>query len=112
MARTAVSVQQAVAAGAALTSNAAHVDGNSFQNDGKTAIYVTNASGGSLTVTIQAPDSGKDGLAVTDRTVSVSAGTSKLIGPFKKDVYDQSDGSVYLDWSTQASITFAVIRIG
>lgn len=112
MARTPVTVQQAVVTGATLTMTAAHVDGNSFANDGKTAIYVTNGSGGNLTVTIQAPDSGKDGLVVTDRDVVVSTGTSELIGPFRKDVYDQSDGSVYLDWSTETSVTFAAIRIG
>ncbi len=112
MARTAVSVQQAVVAGAALTMNAAHTDGNSFENDGKTAIYVTNGGGSSLTVTIQAPDSGKDGLVVTDRTVTVPASASRLIGPFRKDVYDQSSGSIYVDWSVTTSITFAVIRIG
>lgn len=111
MARTAVSVQQAVVTGATLTMNAAHADGNSFQNDGRTALYVTNGSGGDLTVTIQAPDSGKDGLVVTDRAVVVSTGTSELIGPFKKDVYDQSTGSVYVDWSTTSSVTFAAIRI-
>lgn len=111
MARTAASVQQAVVTGATLTANNAHADGNYFQNDGRTALYVTNGSGGALTVTIQAPDSGKDGLAVSDRTVSVTTGTSKLIGPFRKDVYNQSDGSVYVDWSTTSSVTFSAIRI-
>jgi hypothetical protein len=104
-------VQELSRAGITPTYNAGTVtDGDGFTNDGVTFIHVLN-TGGSTTLTIQTPGT-VDGLAITDRTVTIPATTgTKLIGPFPVDKYNQSDGKVYLDWSQVTGITFAVVRM-
>jgi len=111
MARTTVSAQTLVRTGITPTYNAATAtDGDAFENDGKTFIHVKNA-GSQITLTIQTPGT-VDGLAVTDRTVTIPATTGdKMIGPFPTSQYNQSDGKVYLDWSGVTTVTFAVVRM-
>lgn len=112
MARTALTSQQVSRAGIIPTYSAVtHPDGNSFINvDERNFIHVKNGSGGSLTVTVQTPIT-IDSLAVTDLTVSIAAGAEKLIGPFPLAYYNQTDGHVYIDYSTGTSITIAVLRL-
>lgn len=113
MTRTANSVQVAGRLGVTPTYNAgtAAADGNSFPNDGKTIIEVRN-TGGETTLTIQTPVTVR-GLAVAERTVVIPATTGvKVIGPFPPDIYNQTDGKVYLDWSQVTGITFSVISVG
>ena len=51
-----------------------------------------------------------DGLAVADRTVSVAANEDRLIGPFKPEIYNDTDGKVALQFSAAATISVAVLR--
>jgi hypothetical protein len=84
--------------------------GDGFSNDGKTFIHVLN-TGTEKTLTIQTPGT-VDGLAISDRTVTIPATTgNKMIGPFQTSIYNQSDGKVYLDWSLETAVTFAVVRM-
>lgn len=110
--RTTVAVQRVAETGTIPAYAAATVtDGDAFLNDGKTIIHVLNG-GVQTTVTIQTPAL-VDGLAIADRAVVVVADTgNKMIGPFEPGLYNQTDGKVYLDWSSVASVTFAVIAVG
>lgn len=109
--RTTVAVQECVRAGITPTYNAATAtDGDAFTNDGKTMLSVLN-TGSESTLTIQTPGT-VDGLAIADRTVVIPATTGKkFIGPFPPTQYNQSDGKVYLDWSSATGVTFAVVRV-
>lgn len=113
MPRTALSAQDLgqYAAGAALTLNAVdQPNGNTFPNDGKTFLMVTNGSGGSLTVTVTGattPDRSY-GQTVT-KTYAPANGARWLIGPFSPAVFNQSTGLVNVDWSTGSSVTCAVV---
>lgn len=75
-------------------------------NNGKTWLEVNNASGASITVTINA---GKtfDGNAVTAPTVSVGASARKKIGPFDPSVYNDSSDRVLITYSAVTSVTVA-----
>ena len=108
MARTAISVQDVVRSGLVPTMTTANkTDGNKFSNDGKTVIYVY-ASSTAPTITIQTPGT-VDGLAVADRTASVTATQRKFFGPFPPSQYNQGNDEVYIDVDNQCQI--AVLRV-
>lgn len=64
-----------------------------FANDGATLLFVENGSAGTITVTVDVPNL-VDGLTITDPTVSITAGASKCIGPFKPRYFNNSSGLV------------------
>lgn len=110
MARTAITAQVATPAGLAPAFEPANVDGNSFVLRQSRALRVKNGSGASVNVTIPTPGT-VDGLAIADRVVAVAAGADMLIGLGRGDVYRQTDGSVYVDYSAVTSVTVAVIDV-
>ena len=81
-----------------------------FPNDGKTFIHVKNGGGSSDTVTIVSQNS-EDGLAVADRTVVVTNGEERMIGPFLPHVYNDGDGLVNFSHSFITSVTQAVFSL-
>ncbi len=85
MARTGILVS-----GALPTSSASS---DKFANNGKQYLLVRNGDSGTHVLTFTSPAT-VDGLDVTDPTVSISAGQTKLIGPFKPSVFNDSDGYV------------------
>ena len=109
MARTALTVQDISVSGMTPSYTAAIVDGHSFPNNKPTFIHVKNGAGSDVTITIQTALT-KEGLDLADRTVTVTAGSETMIGPFS-DIYNQSDGSVYVDYSATASVTIAAISL-
>lgn len=104
MARTALTVTPITRAGVALGSSAANADGHSVANDGKTFVYVNNGGGAPITVTVLTPGT-VDGLAIADRAVTVANATNRLIGPFPKDIYNQADGTVHVNFSGVTTVT-------
>ncbi len=64
-----------------------------FANNGKQFLLVHNGDSGAHVLTFTSPAT-VDGLAVADPTVSLAAGASKLIGPFKPSVFNDEDGYV------------------
>ncbi|MCA9940552.1 MAG: hypothetical protein KC418_18065 [Anaerolineales bacterium] len=108
MARTALSTTQVSRTGVAMSPSAANVDGHSLAYQENLLLYVANGGGSPITVTIQTPGT-VDGLAVADRTVTIPAGSNRWIGPFPKEQYRQSDGSIYVDFSGVTSVTVAAI---
>ena len=85
-----------------------------FPGDGETKVIVKNANAAACTVTVQTPLT-EGGLAVADQVVVVPANTGEMhIGPFRQDIYNRPGGAtdpgmVYVDFSIQASVTYAVI---
>lgn len=111
MARTALTVQAISLAGLTPTFNAAMaVDGNSFKNDGNVIIDVKNGSASPITVTIQTPAKVQS-IDLAEIVVTVPATTGdKVIGPFDPSLFNQADGSVYVDFSSATTVTIAVFR--
>jgi len=110
MARTAINYQQIARTGLEAVYEAANADGEKFANDGRMFVDVVNDSASSIDVTVQTPGT-VDGLAVADLVVAVPAGESRKIGPFAPNIYNQSDGMVYFDYSDEADVTVAVLRL-
>lgn len=107
MPRTAITPQRPAPVGQ-ITYEAANALGNSFgPRDGRLA-HVKNGSGASITLTITTPGT-VDGLAIADRTATITAGTDQFVALGVGNAYLQSDGSAWLDYSAVTSVTVAVI---
>lgn len=107
--RTALGVQAVTPAGLDAVYTPANVDGHSFGNNGRRLLHVVNGSAGPVTVTVPTPGT-VDGNAIADRAVVVVAGGDMFIGPFS-GAYQQSDGSVHVDYSAAASVTVALLEV-
>ena len=111
MAREALTLQSIVRGGLEPAYTAANADGHSVTNDGKrTFVHVNNGSGSEVTITIDTPGT-VDGLAISDREVAVPAGEERMIGPFPTDWYNQSDGTVHVDYSDTTSVTIGAFKV-
>jgi hypothetical protein len=110
-ARTGVNV--AVGASGAVSAAAA---GNSFVNDGNVILYLASTSASVVTVTISAPGliDTYGNLTITSLTITIPAGnvTAQRIitPPFPRSIYNQSDGTVHIDYSSVTSVTLAAIQ--
>jgi hypothetical protein len=84
---------------------------DTFDNDGKTYLEIANASGGTLTVTINGQVSFQHGVSAT-KTVSIPTGETHLVGPFPERFYN-TDGAneVSVDYSTITSVTAAAFSV-
>lgn len=113
MARSVLTAVSATTAGVAYTmATPDNSNGNHFlYNDGNHFLLVSNASGGSLTVTIQSNDSGTGGLVLGDLVVTVANSSTKAIRIPPPAVVTQSDGYTQIDWSTSTSVTAALIKL-
>jgi len=120
MARAELSLITTTRPGTAVTFTAATADGHAFQNERENVILlVKNDSGGAVTVSINTPGT-VDGLAIPDQGGSVSAGTIKAFGPFRKSLYNQDDSggdtglteAVFVNTSVQTSISYSAVKLG
>lgn len=96
-------------AGTLITPAAADATGNAFNNGGNQMLVVLNDSGVTVTVTVDAPGTFQ-GVTLADATVAVAAGARKVIGPFHPAAFNQSDGTVHVDYSAVTSVTVYVIE--
>lgn len=117
MARALLALQSLTNAGLEATYTAATVDGHAFDNRSERVfLHVKNAAGVDTTVTIETPNS-YAGLALPDRTVVVTAGEERFIGPFPKFVFNQTlatpalRSGVKVNAAPQASVTYAAIKM-
>lgn len=95
-----------------LAGAAAAVGGDSFVNTGTELVVIKNASVGAITVTFATPAT-LDGLAVADRTASIGAGETRLLGPFPPGIYNDTGiagGSVNMTYSGVTTLTATVIK--
>lgn len=122
MPRTAFTPNACTAHGTVLAASVAvdQPNGNSFPNpSGRALIEITNAAGSPITVTFttsanyitmngatQVTD------AVADNAQTVTNATSKIFGPFDRNLYNDASGNVLVDYSSGTSITARVIEPG
>lgn len=94
--------------------SAGHKFANTFAPFTRVFLLVQNNHSAATTVTIPSTFV-RDGLALANRTVSVPAGTSQLIGPIVGENHNQMSGvdagHVYVDYSVVTAITVAVLRV-
>lgn len=110
MARTSITPQRITSAGVELSMTAANVDGHSIPMGSGLVLLVRNGDAADKTVTIPTPQS-VDGLAVTDRTVTVTAGEDRYIALGTHPVYAQDGGSAWVDFSAVTSVTVALLQV-
>ena len=106
-----IAVTNIARAGTAPTLGAADdVDGHRFPNDGRTFIFCINTAV-ACTLTFQTPGT-VDGLVVDDRdeVVPINA-VGEFYGPFPPSIYNQSDGTVFIDVSTETTCNLAAFRL-
>ena len=85
--------------------------GDKFLPSKDTFIRVSNAGGGSITVTLATPVL-HNGLAVADAGGSVTNGQSRLFGPFPAEDYaNPTDGLCDITYSGVTSVTVGVFRL-
>lgn len=111
MARVQIPVETIVrGAGLAQPSQTAadHTNNHYFTNNGKTFLEIVSSDGASQTVSfeIPTPGSGTDGQGIDPLVVTVGAGDTVYVGAFPQSVYDQADGTVYVDPSVSTTLKF------
>ena len=117
MAMTTLAVQSAVQAGFVPSFTAANVDGHGVENlNGNVVLYVKNGSASPITVTVATPGT-VEGLAITDLAVTVANASEKIIGPFKKAVFNQDlttpalNSAIAVTFSAVTTVTVAAIKV-
>ena len=112
MARTLVSALQTdVGTGALSASNPANsVGGNNFANNGEVMLAVINGGASPSTVTFTTVAK-YQGFALTNPAPVVTNGTTRYFGPFDPSVFNQTDGTVWVDFSYTTSVTIIVIKL-
>lgn len=118
MARTSLTVTTTAASGTTWPALSAvdAANGNSFPNTGREGMLVTNGSSSTvLTATITTNgtyDVGSTSYAIADLTVVVATGSSKIIGPFDRTLFNDANGALLVDWSSSSSVTCGVFSLG
>lgn len=95
--------------GATITPVAAAGGGDTMAGGQGRHLYVNNASGGSINVTLTTPEVVEGTLAVADRVVAVAAGTIRLI-PVPARYNDPSTGLASIAYSSATSVTVAAVQ--
>lgn len=106
MPRTALAIQNSKAndGTASLTqNNADQANGNSFLNDGNTVLVVKNGDASTRTITVNGVGCSHGRTANVAK--AVVAGDLAILGPFDKDQFNQTDGTVQIDWSASTPTT-------
>ena len=82
-------------------------------NDGQTMLEVVSSDGSSRTVTVQyAPGAAGGATAVTGSAETIAAGATRILGPFRRDLFNQNaSGDVYFDPSVATTLTFRAYRL-
>jgi hypothetical protein len=110
VARGSLAVQQIKSDGLSPVYTPATADGHAFVNDGEVALHVINGGASPVTVTIETPLT-IDGLAVSDRTITIPAGEERFVGGLSPRTYNQADGTVFVNAAPQTSVTYAALRV-
>lgn len=91
---------------------AADVAGDKCANPGgDLAFFVKNGGASSITVTRDIRASGPDGATVTDPSLTVPAGETRMFGPFPTGIYNDTDGRVNISYSDVTSVTVLAVRL-
>lgn len=84
-------------------------DGHSFANDGKQFVHIKNSSGSTIYITITTPAT-VGGMAIADVNEAITTGTERMIGPFDPTYFNNSGGTVYVDYSA-ISVTVGAFKL-
>lgn len=98
--------------GIAPTYVAAAALGDAFVNTGRIFLHVKNGGGGSINVTVaEQVTADIAGYTATDLVVAVPAGAERMIGPFPRSAYNDSNGKVQVSYSDETSVTVAALQL-
>lgn len=99
MSRQSYSPQTVVRASSGIvgTQRDGHADGHAVANSGRMFLVIENTGAGAHTISVLTPGT-VDGLAIADLSITIAAGAIRKVGPFPKSVYDQSDGTLHVDF--------------
>lgn len=98
-------------AGVDVVGVAADAAGDEFANTGQEFVEIKNGSGAGITATLDIKST-VDGAAVTDPTVSIAAGQTKIIGPFPPAYYtDSTTGRAKVTCSAVTSVTIKALKL-
>jgi len=82
------------------------VNDHYFTNNGRTYLLIRNVGGSPTTATIITPDT-----VISDLAVSVTNGTSRIVGPFSRSRYNQAGGIVHVDVTVSTDLELAAFKI-
>lgn len=102
--------QKINANGVAPSFTAASATGDEMPNDGNTVCHVKNGSASSITVTINSQEKCSQGFD-HDLTITVPASGERMIGPFSRTRFNNTNGNVEVSYSAVTSVTVAALSI-
>lgn len=111
--RTAIAVQVASPYGGGVDLSLVagdSVNGMEFANDGKSLLVAENSGGANRDVDVPAPANNRTFNSAITNTQTVPANTTRVIGPFPPDAFNQSDGTVHVDMADATGLAFGVVR--
>lgn len=107
-----LTVQTTARTGLDVAGASADAAGDEWANTGEQVVLIKNGSGSGITVTLDFKAT-PDGAVVTDPTVSIGAGATKVIGPFSPAYYnDSTTGRAKVTCSAVTSVTIIVFKLG
>jgi hypothetical protein len=107
-----LTVQSTSRSGLDAAGSAADALGDEWPNTGVEMVLIKNGGGSGITVTLDIKST-VDGAAVTDPTVSIGAGVTKLIGPFPPPYYnDSTTNRAKVSYSGVTSVTVLAFKPG
>ena len=90
---------------------AADAAGNNFDNgSGVVYLFVKNASGGSIEVTIEEQRTCNFGHTAQNQTATVADATTAVLGPFDVLRFNTSSKSVNVTYDSATSVTVAAVQ--
>ena len=94
----------------AAIAQAAAAGGDYLQNSGAELTYFSNASVGDITLTIAFASTGTvDGVAPTNKALTLTAGERYILGPWPTNFYNDASGRVQFTYSGVTSLTVAAL---
>lgn len=90
-----------------------NANGNNFANNGRVILVIKNNAGAPGTFTVEIPAvNAPDGSVLTNsgRQYTIAAGVQVVCGPFPPLIYNQSDGTVWVD-SSAATMLYQLITV-
>ena len=104
----ALATQSVESTGSTITFASAAGGGDTCAAGDDKLLFVRNADASDKTVTLTTPGT-VDGLAIADRAITVTAGTTKAVR-LLKSLYGNADGQVAIAYSAVTSVTVAVVQ--
>jgi len=105
-----LTVVQIPKTGVELILTAAAGGGDAFANDGQTVFILNNGSGGDIVATF-VTQATKDGLAVADRAVTITAGDLESVADLDPEVYNDTSGLCQVTYDGVTSLTVNPFRL-